>query len=68
MILVVVGRPQREDDLIVGLAQPYRSALWELSNGQPQALRNVAIEMLVRALSMRDVEDTCRDESGRLFR
>jgi hypothetical protein len=50
------------------LAQPYRSALWELSNGQTQALRNVAIEMLVRALSVRDVEDTFRDESGRLFR
>src|SRR5512144_3006585 len=35
--------------------------------GQTQALEDLAIELLARGLSVRDIEDAFRDESGRLL-
>jgi hypothetical protein len=35
--------------------------------GQAEALEGLAVEMLARGLSVRDIEDAFRDESGRLL-
>jgi len=35
--------------------------------GHTQALEDLAIEMLARRLSVRDIEDAFKDESGRLL-
>ena len=52
---------------ISGLDQPYRSAIREHLKGQTEALESLAVEMLARGLSVRDIEDAFRDESGRLL-
>src|SRR5512147_490884 len=52
---------------IAGKPEPYRSAIREHLKGQTQALEDLAIELLARGLSVRDIEDAFRDESGRLL-
>ncbi len=52
---------------IAGLDQPYRSEIRAHLKGQTEALENLAVEMLARGLSVRDIEDAFRDESGRLL-
>ena len=43
------------------------SAIREHLKGQTQGLENLAIEMLARGLSVRDIEDAFKDENGRLL-
>src|SRR5512132_1535229 len=50
-----------------GKPEPYHSAIHEHLKGQTQALEDLAIELLARGLSVRDIEDAFRDESGRLL-
>ena len=52
---------------VAGLEQPFRSALREHLKGHTEALEGLAIEMLARGLSVRDIEDAFRDETGRLL-
>ena len=52
---------------VAGLDQPYRSAIRDHLKGQTEALESLAVEMLARGLSVRDIEDAFRDESGRLL-
>jgi putative transposase len=52
---------------VAGRAEPYRSAIREHLKGHTQALEELAIEMLARGLSVRDIEDAFKDESGRLL-
>lgn len=52
---------------IAGTAQPFRSDLREHLKGRSEALESLAIEMLARGLSVRDIEDAFKDESGRLL-
>ena len=44
-----------------------RSAIREHLNRHTRGLEDLAIEMLARALSVRDIEDTFKDENGRLL-
>jgi transposase-like protein len=50
-----------------GREEPYRSAIREHLKGHTRALEELAIEMLARGLSVRDIEDAFKDESGRLL-
>ena len=52
---------------IAGRHEPYRSAIHEHLKGQTQGLENLAVEMLARGLSVRDIEDAFKDESGRIL-
>ena len=52
---------------IVGREEPFRSEIRENLKGRTQALEGLAVEMLARGLSVRDIEDAFRDESGRLL-
>ena len=52
---------------VAGLAQPFRSALPDPLKGPTDALESLAVEMLARALSVRDIEDAFKDETGRLL-
>jgi putative transposase len=52
---------------VAGREEPYRSAIREHLKGHTQALEELAIEMLARGLSVRDIEDAFKDESGRLL-
>jgi hypothetical protein len=52
---------------VAGKPEPFRSAIREHLKGQTQALEDLAIELLARGLSVRDIEDAFRDESGRLL-
>lgn len=52
---------------VAGKPEPYHSAIREHLKGQTQALEDLAIELLARGLSVRDIEDAFRDESGRLL-
>ncbi len=49
---------------IAGRDEPFRSAIREHLKGHTQALEDLAIEMLARGLSVRDIEDAFKDESG----
>src|SRR6476661_8342282 len=51
---------------IAGRDEPFRSAIREQLKGRTQGLKDLAIEMLARGLSVRDIEDAFKDESGRL--
>ena len=44
-----------------------RSELRHHLKGHSEALEDLAIEMLARGLSVRDIEDAFKDESGRLL-
>lgn len=50
---------------VAGLAQPFRSALRDHLKGHTEALESLA--MLARGLSVRDIEDAFKDETGRLL-
>ena len=52
---------------IAGREEPYRSAIREHLKGRTQGLEDLAIEMLARGLSVRDIEDAFKDETGRLL-
>ena len=52
---------------ISGRDEPFRSEIRESLKGRTQALEDLAVEMLARGLSVRDIEDAFRDESGRLL-
>ena len=52
---------------IAGREEPFRSEIRESLKGRTQALEDLAVEMLARGLSVRDIEDAFKDESGRLL-
>jgi putative transposase len=52
---------------IAGRDEPFRSPIREHLKGHTQGLEDLAIEMLARGLSVRDIEDAFKDESGRLL-
>ena len=52
---------------VAGTAAPFRSQLREHLKGHTEALEGLAIEILARGLSVRDIEDAFKDESGRLL-
>jgi len=60
--LVEYSAPQ-----IAGRDEPYRSEIREHLKGRTQALEDLAVELLARGLSVRDIEDAFRDETGRLL-
>jgi putative transposase len=52
---------------IAGRDEPFRSAIRDHLKGHTQGLEDLAIEMLARGLSVRDIEDAFKDEDGRLL-
>ena len=52
---------------VAGRAEPFRSELRAHLKGHSEALEDLAIEMLARGLSVRDIEDAFKDEEGRLL-
>jgi transposase-like protein len=52
---------------VAGTAEPFRSELRQHLKGHSEALEDLAIEMLARGLSVRDIEDAFKDETGRLL-
>jgi transposase-like protein len=52
---------------VAGREEPFQSAIREHLKGHTQALEGLAIEMLARGLSVRDIEDAFKNESGRLL-
>jgi putative transposase len=52
---------------IAGRSEPFRSEIREHLKGRTQALEDLAVELLARGLSVRDIEDAFKDESGRLL-
>ncbi len=52
---------------IAGREEPFRSEISGHLNGRTQALEDLAVELRARGLSVRDIEDACRDEKGRLL-
>src|SRR5580693_5659508 len=52
---------------IAGREEPFHSAIRQHLKGHTQGLEDLAIEMLARGLSVRDIEDAFRDENGRLL-
>jgi transposase-like protein len=52
---------------VAGRDEPFRSAIREHLNGHVQGFDDLAIEMLARGLSVRDIEDAFEDETGRLL-
>ena len=49
---------------IAGRDEPFHSAIREHLKGHTQGLEDLAIEMLARGLSVRDIEDAFKDESA----
>jgi len=52
---------------IAGRDEPFRSAIREHLKGHTQGLEDLAIEMLARGRSVRNIEDAFKDENGRLL-
>jgi transposase-like protein len=52
---------------VAGRDEPFRSAIRDHLKGHTQTLEDLAIELLARGLSVRDIEDAFKDESGRLL-
>ena len=52
---------------VAGTGEPFRSELRGHLKGHSEALEDLAIEMLARGLSVRDIEDAFKDETGRLL-
>ena len=50
---------------ITGREEPFHSEIRDTLKGRTQALEDLAVELLARGLSVRDIEDAFRDESGR---
>ena len=51
---------------VAGRDEPFRSEIRDHLKGRTEALEGLAVELLARGLSVRDIEDAFRDESGRL--
>jgi transposase-like protein len=52
---------------IAGRDEAFRSEIREHLKGRTQALEDLAVQLLARGLSVRDIEDAFRDESGLLL-
>jgi putative transposase len=52
---------------VAGREEPFRSEIRQHLKGRTEALEDLAVELLARGLSVRDIEDAFRDESGRLL-
>src|SRR5215475_13277658 len=52
---------------IAGRDEPFRSVIRDHLKGHTQGLEDLAIEMLARGLSVRDIEDAFKDKNGRLL-
>ena len=52
---------------VAGRDEPFRSAIRGHLKGHTERLEDLAIELLARGLSVRDIEDAFKDESGRLL-
>jgi transposase-like protein len=52
---------------VAGRDEPFRSAIREHARGRTEALEDLAVEMLARGLSVRDIEDAFRADDGRLL-
>ena len=52
---------------IAGRDEPFRSELRGHAKGRTEALEDLAVEMLARGLSVRDIEDAFRADDGRLL-
>jgi putative transposase len=52
---------------VTGRDEPFRSEIREHLKGRTEALEDLAVELLARGLSVRDIEDAFRDETGRLL-
>jgi transposase-like protein len=61
------GRMEYSAPQIAGRDEPFRSVIREHLKGHTQGLEDLAIEMLARGLSVRDIEDAFKDENGRLL-
>jgi len=60
--LIAYSAPQ-----VTGGAVPFHSEIRDRLKGRTAALEDLAVEMLARGLSVRDIEDAFKDESGRLL-
>jgi transposase-like protein len=52
---------------VAGRDEPFRSEIRGHLKGRTQTLEDLAVELLARGLSVRDIEDAFKDESGRLL-
>jgi len=52
---------------VTGSEAPFHSEIRDHLKGRTAALEDLAVEMLARGLSVRDIEDAFTDESGRLL-
>jgi transposase-like protein len=52
---------------IAGREEPFHSGIRDHLKGRTQALEDLAVELFARGLSVRDIEDAFKDESGRLL-
>ena len=52
---------------VAGREEPFRSEIREHARGRTEALEELAVEMLARGLSVRDIEDAFRADDGRLL-
>ncbi len=52
---------------VAGREEPFRSEVREHAKGRTEALEELAVEMLARGLSVRDIEDAFRADDGRLL-
>jgi putative transposase len=52
---------------IAGRDAPFRSEIRHHAKGRTEALEDLAVEMLARGLSVRDIEDAFRADDGRLL-
>ena len=71
---VRMGRPKTAEGLvdcpapqIAGRDGPFRSQIRETLKGRTQALEDLAVKLLARGPSVRDMEDAFRNEGGRLL-
>jgi len=52
---------------VAGRDEPFRSEVRAHAKGRTEALEELAVEMLARGLSVRDIEDAFRGDDGRLL-
>lgn len=52
---------------VTGTGEPFRSALRHHLKNRSEALEDLAIEILERGLSVRNIEDAFKDETARLL-
>ncbi len=52
---------------VAGRDEPYRSRIAGHLRGRTEQLEDLAVELLARGLSVRDIEDAFKDEMGRLL-